>query len=58
MTLDREPKETARKEKAVGLLLYLYVCVCICVCTEEKGKENKEGKTVGGTGDDIKKSKG
>lgn len=46
MTLDREPKETARKEKAVGLLLYLYVCVCICVCTEEKGKENKEGKQL------------
>ena len=36
------------------------VCVCVCVCVrgDEEGKENKEGKTVGGTGDDTEKSKG
>lgn len=57
MTLDREPKETVREESAVCLFLYLYVCVCVCICVE-KVKENKEGKTVGGTGDDREKSKG
>lgn len=31
VTLDREPKETARKEKTVWLILYLYVCVYVYV---------------------------
>ncbi len=49
MTLDREPKETAREEKAVHLPLYLYVCVCayVYVCEERKrGKRTKRAKQL------------
>lgn len=55
MTLDREPKETAGEEEG---LASASVRLCVCVRGDEEGKEKKEGKTVGGTGDDIEKSKG
>lgn len=47
VTLDREPKETAREEKAVCLLLYLYVCACMymCVCVKRgKGEREQRGQ--------------
>lgn len=56
VTLDREPKETAREEEGLASAS-VRLCVCVCVWDEE-GKDKKEGKTVGGTRDDIEKSKG